>query len=262
MGIISYIIKTRGATDRFGGTQSGAARTRTRPAPTPLTGQGRSTSPPAGSCGPSECPCPQYPRFPFVCQLAQFCANLLVATRSTNHSGGCAERLPAREGVRREIARKRKTPSGGPGGAAAAKKLRAAKKEGETAECQPPSSGRALFLCVCADAALRLATILAKDAPRRHAHAIQCSAPCVISAHIQGEKRSEGQTTQRRRKDRRWPSRRVRPQRPSRRHPPVQRLGALFCVCIDGMMRCCCINSHQRHATASCPRNAMPLPRA
>jgi hypothetical protein len=62
-GMIISTIKTRGANDRFGGTHSGAARARTRPTPTPPTGQGRCTSPPAGSCGPSECPCPQCPRF-------------------------------------------------------------------------------------------------------------------------------------------------------------------------------------------------------
>ena len=105
-GIISYIIKTRGATDRFGGTHSGAARTRTRPAPTPPTGQGRSTSPPAGSCGPSECPCPQYPR---VCMSACPVLRELISCNNglrTIREGAqrdcplgreCAERSPASE---------------------------------------------------------------------------------------------------------------------------------------------------------------------
>ena len=108
MGIISYIIKTRGATDRFGGTHSGAARTRTRPAPTPPTGQGRSTSPPAGSCGQSECPCPQYPRFPFVCQACPVLRELIScnnglrtiregAQRDCPLGRECAERSPASE---------------------------------------------------------------------------------------------------------------------------------------------------------------------
>ena len=90
---------------------------------------------------------------------------------STNYASGSSQ-LPATG--------KRKKPSGGPDGTAAAKRSKVAKKEGETAEPQPPSSARAQRLgtlfCVCGRCCNNSHQRLAEVSCPRNA-----PVPCVIS---------------------------------------------------------------------------------